>query len=478
MALKDIIKNFKSMFTSKTLIQIPEEFIDNSEYYGYSYNYGMIEGESARALGYEFTHIEQLYQMIYSKDSTFKHTIRQLWHRVAELDWEIKYENVAIDDLQRAEEIQNFIKKEFDKFDVSDIIGDILTALIYKKSIIQVEYEMNDDLNIGLASNRPLKLRNPSNFELNINENELYFSTNYFEESILIEHSQILFLTTINRANNFLVGGESDIGEAGFWLFHFKRLMLQSWVKASERFAIPREALYYDKTELAQQGIKNAFSQGKKILADMNKNVKVVLPKGYDLQTFEAKLTQNISYADSVDFFNKSITKLLLNSELTGSTSKYGNYATAQIHETTEYAKIETLAKMVENTLNKLIEILINLNFEDVSPLPKFHINYKREVFYTDEKLNELKVFETSIVELKTPVFVIDYMNSLNLRIPDDIDPNSTYNGYVNTNGEYVPGLLDEHAVNSPASEVEVVEENVDEIEVNKEEEINQNMEE
>lgn len=136
-----------------------------------------------------------------------------------------------------------------------------------------------------------------------------------------------------------------------YWLELYRKKALNYWIKALERYGYP--FLYgktdFDKVEMLNEILEQA-REGSAITTDHDTNVEL--------------LSANINTTQFVEFENsirQRIHLCILGQNLTSEVSS-GSLAAAQVHKQVAVEKTKADVHLVENTLNRLIRIILVLN--------------------------------------------------------------------------------------------------------------------
>jgi phage gp29-like protein len=152
-----------------------------------------------------------------------------------------------------------------------------------------------------------------------------------------------------------------------YWPVVFKNGSLKFWVNFTEKFGMP--------ILMGTYGRGGSQEEADKLLESLNALVEdsvIVAPEGVNLELHEAvKTTSSGLYRDLIKFCNAEISKAILSQTLTTELDM-GSYAASQTHFKIRKEVILSDIRLVENTMNKLIKEIVDLNF--APPYPQFSL--------------------------------------------------------------------------------------------------------
>ncbi len=152
-----------------------------------------------------------------------------------------------------------------------------------------------------------------------------------------------------------------------YWPVVFKNGSLKFWVNFTEKFGMPILMGHYGRGGSQEEAEKLADS-----LSELVEDSVIVVPSDINLELHEAaKSTSSALYRDLIKFCNAEISKAILSQTLTTELDM-GSYAASQTHFKIRKEVILSDIRLVESTMNKLIEAIIDLNF--APPYPQFSL--------------------------------------------------------------------------------------------------------
>lgn len=148
-----------------------------------------------------------------------------------------------------------------------------------------------------------------------------------------------------------------------YWPIIFKNGGLKNWVHFSERYGMPILMGQYTRGCTRDEADRLADA-----LADMSEDSVIVTPADINITLHEAvRSTSNALYRELIKYCNSEISKAILSQTLT-TELELGSYAAAQTHFKIRKEVILSDIKLVEATINKLIEYYVELNFGGECP--------------------------------------------------------------------------------------------------------------
>lgn len=170
-----------------------------------------------------------------------------------------------------------------------------------------------------------------------------------------------------DNPNGFLNGCIDSLLLAYF----FKSYSVKDWQIFIEKFASP--------TVIGKYSALNQHDKNSLMLAIQNlkNNASAVIPSEADIifRGDENKSEGSAIFNSNIDFWNNEITIRVLGQNLTTSLNNTGSYAAAQVHNAVRHDIIQSDVSLIENTMNKLIKKVIDLNFAEVKEYPVFLFN-------------------------------------------------------------------------------------------------------
>ncbi|MBX7046640.1 MAG: DUF935 domain-containing protein [Ignavibacteria bacterium] len=167
-----------------------------------------------------------------------------------------------------------------------------------------------------------------------------------------------------DNPNGFLNGCIDSLILAYF----FKSYSVKDWHVFIEKFASP---IVIGKYSSMNEHDKNSLWNA---LQKIKNNSSVIIPDDASI-TFrgdENKSAASSLFTGNIDFWNNEITIRVLGQNLTTELQGGGSLAAAEVHNAVRQDIISSDLCLIENTMNRLLRKVIDLNFAEVEHYPKF----------------------------------------------------------------------------------------------------------
>lgn len=319
-------------------------------------------------------------------------TVQQRKMQVAQMGWEV----TNIEDEELKLEIINIIKE----LDLQKIISDVLDAILYGFSILEIRWELKENKKIV-----PVDLiAKPQEWFIFNKEQELKLRKNVngtyiFEEgNTLPDYKFILVQNHPTYTNPY---GEKILSRC-YWPITLKRATIENWQLIMERFGIPYLVGRYPvgATETDKQDLLDQVEK-------MSEDLITILEEGQTVEIIEnPKYEIGQLYEKLAEYHNKAISKAVLTVTLTTEVQRIGSYKAAEIHkEMLGYLGI-TDKKLVEKALNTMIEYYGIINHGN-NKMPTIKLTKKEAVI--EESAQRDKILKGMGVEFKKEYYMKRY---------------------------------------------------------------------
>ncbi len=187
-----------------------------------------------------------------------------------------------------------------------------------------------------------------------------------------------------------------------YWSVTFKNGGIKFWVNFTEKYGMPLILGHYNRGATSDEIQKLA-----EVLADMAEDSVIVSPSDIKIDMQEAVRFSSISlYKELIKFCNAEISKAILSQTLT-TEIEMGSLAASQTHFKIRREVILSDMKLVERTLNKLINWIVELNFGRVSS-PSFKI-ILNDSDNSQKIERDLKISQTGKIKLTKKYWMNSY---------------------------------------------------------------------
>lgn len=291
-------------------------------------------------------------------------TVQQRKMQVMQMGWEINYEG--------DKEIKEKVIEVFRELPLSNVMSDILDAIFFGFAIGEIEWvEKNNEIVPVNVIGKPQEwfiFDNENKIKLRNKKNGFYL----FEEGLeLPEYKFILTQYNPTYTNPY---GQKVLSKC-YWPVIFKRAGIEYWQMMMERYGMPFLMGRYPTGYTEEQ--KTEFIEQLKLMVQDNITI-FENTLGIELKE-SPQYDIGQLYQILVDFHNKEISKAVLTVTLTTEVGKTGSYKAAEIHkDMLEYLGVSD-KKLVEKSLNTLIDYYIQLNYGNVAS-PKIKMTKKEAV--------------------------------------------------------------------------------------------------
>lgn len=304
------------------------------------------------------------------------------------LSWSLE-QNSTIDD-----KVYKSTYNMLNRLDIHNIMRDILEAPLFGWQPLEIMWETEKATGELLPS--AVIARPHEWFQFNMRQ-ELIFKKN-LSDSVVISKYKVLcprFEATYDNPY-----GNSLLSKC-YWPIIFKNGGLKNWVHFADRYGMPILMGQYTRGSTREEANKLADA-----LADMSEDSIIVTPSDINITLHEAvRSTSNSLYKELIKYCNSEISKAILSQTLT-TELELGSYAASQTHFKIRKEVILSDIRLVESTINTLINYYIELNF--ASQAPRFSINADEEL--KSEKLEiDLKIARESGYKLSKEYLMRNY---------------------------------------------------------------------
>ena len=321
---------------------------------------------------------------------------------VLSLEWDL---NRGLDKDKNAEIIEKTLKK----LDLSKVISDILDTPLFGFTPIEVMWGKIGNLVLPIE----LKAKPPEWFCFNEN-NQLKFRTkeHYFGEELPPRK----FLCPQSNPSYENPYGERVLSRV-FWSVTFKKGGLKFWVVFTEKYGMPH---------LVGKHPRGATKEETDSLADlleqMVQDAIAVIPDDSSVEIQEANKSSSAAiYEQLIDKMNAEISKAILGQTLTTEIGGNGSYAAANTHMGIRQDIIDSDKKLVENTINKLIQWIYEINFPNAET-PIFELYQEEDVDLSLAQRD--KILSDSGIKFSKEYFIKTYgFDEEDIEIREDILP-------------------------------------------------------
>jgi len=281
-------------------------------------------------------------------------------------------------------EIKNFAERTLQNISgIENLFTDIVESSIQGLSIFEINYKLCDD-KILIDSLRRIQNHlivyddlSEQYFILDSNKTSavnLRLSTSGINDRVDITNLPLLNIPEEKIIEVHSFDGDNPNGFLNGCIdslvlgYFFKSYSLKDWQVFIEKFASPT---VIGKYSTLNQHDKNSLMQA---IQNLKNSASAVIPDEAEIifRGDENKGEGSAVFNSNIDFWNNEITIRVLGQNLTTSLDGSGSYAAAKVHNVVREDIIKSDLRLIENTMNKLLKKVIDLNFAEVNDYPKF----------------------------------------------------------------------------------------------------------
>lgn len=305
---------------------------------------------------------------------------------VLSLEWEIKN---GTDKTELTEKLENLLKK----LDIYRLINDILDCTMFGFQPIEIIWGKVENLILPIE----LKAKPPEWFCFD-DDNQLKFRTkeHYYGEELPPKK----FLCPQSNPSYENPYGERTLSRV-FWPATFKKGGMKFWVIFTEKYGIPHLVGKHPRGASKEETDNLAD-----LLEDMVQDAVAVIPDDSSVEIQEANKSSSAEIFEKlIDKMNAEISKAILGQTLTTEIGTNGSYAASNTHFAVRQDIIDSDKKLVEKTINQLIQWICDINFAN-QDVPVFEMYQEEDVDLTlaqrDKIISECGVKFTKEYFIKT----------------------------------------------------------------------------
>lgn len=339
---------------------------------------------------------------------------------VLSLEWEI---NRGLDRTKDAELVEDLLKK----LDIHKLINDILDATLFGFQPIEIIWKKIGNYVL------PIELKaKPSEWFCFDEENLLKFRTkeHYWGEELPPKK----FLCPQNNPSYDNPYGERVLSRV-FWPVTFKKGGLKFWVVFTEKYGIPHLIGKHPRGATKEETDNLAD-----LLEEMIQDAIAVIPDDSSVEIQEANKSSSAEIFEKlIDKMNSEISKAILGQTLTTEIGATGSYAASNTHMAVRQDIIDADKKLVEKTINQLIQWIYEINFANAE-VPVFELYEPEDVDLTLAQRDKI-LYDTG-VKFTKEYFIKTYgLEEEDFDIREDIIPiNQNFKQFSEQEEHLLPG--------------------------------------
>jgi phage gp29-like protein len=321
-------------------------------------------------------------------------TIQQRKMQVMQLEWEVQGAgSIAHSKLQKE------LEQVFEGLDFNDLVSEIMDAIFFGYSVIELTWKKD-----GKKLLPDKALGKPQEWFIFDKNNELRLRK-YKHGFYLFEEGEKLppfkFVLTQHKPTFTNPYGEKILSRC-YWPVTLKKGGVEYWQLMMERYGMPYLIGRYPNTFTATQ--KTEFlDQLKQMVVD---NI-TIFDEALGIELKESpQFDIGQLYENLVKFHNREVSKAVLTVTLTTEIEKTGSYKAGEVHKEMLQFLGEGDKKLVESSLNKIIDYYCELNYGNIER-PKIKLLDKEKVI--EESVDRDKVLSDMGVKFSKEYFMKRY---------------------------------------------------------------------
>ncbi len=256
------------------------------------------------------------------------------------------------------------IKSILNGFDISGLMRDILEAPLFGYQPLEIIWEQSAKSGMSFIYPKSIIPKPQEWFGFDTN-GALRFKRIGKPEGELCPPEKIVCVRF--EASYINPYGHSLLSKC-YWPVVFKNGGLKFWVKFTERYGMPMLIGQYCRGATTEEARKLAEE-----LAEMTEDAVIVTPADVNIDFKEAaRNASSTLFRDLIRHCNSEISKAILSQTLT-TELEMGSYAAANTHFRIRHEVVLSDIKLVEKTINHIIDLVVKMNFGNVKK-PEFKV--------------------------------------------------------------------------------------------------------
>ncbi len=327
-------------------------------------------------------------------------TIQQRKMQVMQLEYEVQHSAEGIGQSGITKELEQV----FESIDFNELVSEIMDAIFFGYSVVELTWKKDGKIL------RPDKITGkPQEWFIFDKNNELRLRK-YKHGFYLFEEGEKLppykFILTQHKPTFTNPYGEKILSRC-YWPVTLKKGGIEYWQLMMERYGMPYLIGRYPNTFNATQ--KTEFlEQLKQMVID---NI-TIFDEALGIELKESpQFDIGQLYENLVKFHNREISKAVLTVTLTTEIEKTGSYKAGEVHKEMLQFLGESDRKLVETSLNKIIDYYCELNYGNIER-PKIKLLDKEKVI--EESVDRDKALTDMGVKFSKEYFMKRYKLSEN----------------------------------------------------------------
>lgn len=260
------------------------------------------------------------------------------------------------------QQMQSFIKDYFKNVNLRNLLTDMLSGLAYGFSIFDMVWEQKG------AYFLPKLYFLPQKFFDN-DHNGLFIMLKNFKKLYIEDEKK--FLLHLHKAESGNIVNYGILRKLA-WLFTLKAFITAQYANHAELLGVP-PIIFQGDTEDPDKIVDQVL--------ELRSNSAGYFPKDATVQLMEGKADRN-TFIEFIKYADKEISQVILGQTLTSDIGDSGSRAAAEVHNDVRKDYQKSDAVIIEESMNKLIKTVIDMNFSGVKKYPEYRFDIED---YLDE---------------------------------------------------------------------------------------------
>lgn len=268
-------------------------------------------------------------------------------------------------EISKEHEINDMIYNFLNRYKINNLISEILEAVYFGYQVFEIIWnkEKNYYMPVDISAKSIEKFAFTSEGKLLLKNYNVFGSNSDFANQELPDYKFIAVRHQASFSNPY---GTALLSKC-YWSVTFKNAALRYWVNFMEKYGMPLLIGKYNRgcTQDETQQLADT-------LANMSEDTVIVSPSDIDISFHEARRTSSVElYSKMIEHANSEISKAILSQTLSTEV-KGASLAASKSHLEVREDVLQSDRKLVESSINEIIEMIFDLNKIDKVYMPIF----------------------------------------------------------------------------------------------------------
>ena len=334
-----------------------------------------------------------------------------------------------------------FVQQVFSSLDIYKIMNEILDAVVFGYKPLEIFWDVDANNRLTVSN----LVGKPQWWFRYIGNSFRFITHNNSISGDRLNPYKFLFVQHNSTYTNPY--GEAILARCHFPL-QFKKAGMELWGQFTEKYGMP---FLHGSVESGKDGELDSVST---MLYQLQQDGSVATNERVKINPINTNTGDSPdNYQKFIHFCNAEISKAILSQTLTTEQGDTGSYGMSQTHLQVRKDVVLSDSRLVESTLNALIKLLIDLNYEDTIDYPKFvlfgdvvadiQLATRDQMIFsagfckpTKDYLTRHHSFKSDEIEMIEPVTTPQ-------RFSQDKSEDNTLKGFVQLTDELIKPILD-----------------------------------